>query len=189
MKSLKYKSLLTRLLAVVAVSAAGAGAQAASYNYSGIITTCTGICSIFTAVGQSADFAFDSAASGPGGIAVGDISNVDISLSTPSGGALAFTSGVAQDSSLTIDAFDNITSGSVTLQAVGATTGIVARGTIDVDAGTWTAFVVETSGALTQIASGTGSFAAVAPVPIPAAAWLFGSALVGLAGIGRRRRI
>ena len=28
----------------------------------------------------------------------------------------------------------------------------------------------------------------VAPVPVPAAAWLFGSALVGLAGIGRKKR-
>ena len=27
-----------------------------------------------------------------------------------------------------------------------------------------------------------------APVPVPAAAWLFGSALIGLAGIGRKRR-
>ncbi|WP_206046891.1 VPLPA-CTERM sorting domain-containing protein [Mangrovimicrobium sediminis] len=28
----------------------------------------------------------------------------------------------------------------------------------------------------------------VSPVPVPAAAWLFGSALMGLAGVGRRRR-
>lgn len=35
---------------------------------------------------------------------------------------------------------------------------------------------------------GTGSGVAdVAPVPVPAAVWLFGSAVLGLAGIGRRR--
>jgi hypothetical protein len=31
--------------------------------------------------------------------------------------------------------------------------------------------------------------AQVNPVPVPAAAWLFGSALVGLAGVGRKRKI
>lgn len=31
------------------------------------------------------------------------------------------------------------------------------------------------------------SFAQASPVPVPAAAWLFGSALLGLAGIGRKR--
>jgi hypothetical protein len=30
--------------------------------------------------------------------------------------------------------------------------------------------------------------AAPSAVPVPAAAWLFGSALVGLAGIGRKRK-
>ena len=34
----------------------------------------------------------------------------------------------------------------------------------------------------------TGSVAFVAAVPVPAAAWLFGSALIGLAGIGRNRK-
>lgn len=32
-------------------------------------------------------------------------------------------------------------------------------------------------------------FAAVSEVPVPAAAWLFGSALVGLAGVGRKRKM
>lgn len=35
--------------------------------------------------------------------------------------------------------------------------------------------------------SGSKVFADPSPVPVPAAAWLFGSALVGLAGIGRKR--
>ncbi len=41
-----------------------------------------------------------------------------------------------------------------------------------------------------SVDAGTGEISyatALAPVPIPAAAWLFGSALVGLVGIGRRR--
>lgn len=34
----------------------------------------------------------------------------------------------------------------------------------------------------------SGSFASYSPVPIPAAAWLFGSGLLGLAGIARRKK-
>ena len=32
------------------------------------------------------------------------------------------------------------------------------------------------------------SFAQVAPVPVPAAVWLFGSGLLGLLGVARRRK-
>lgn len=39
-----------------------------------------------------------------------------------------------------------------------------------------------------DLASGVLSYAAVAEVPIPAAAWLFGSALLGLTGAARRRK-
>ena len=31
-------------------------------------------------------------------------------------------------------------------------------------------------------------FGTLAPVPVPAAVWLFGTALIGLAGIGKRRK-
>lgn len=40
---------------------------------------------------------------------------------------------------------------------------------------------------LVGTAFGDFSFAAAAPVPVPAAAWLFGSGLLGLIGIARRR--
>jgi hypothetical protein len=42
---------------------------------------------------------------------------------------------------------------------------------------------------LTLDANGDLHAVAAAPVPLPAALWLFGSGLVGLAGIGRRRRL
>jgi hypothetical protein len=35
--------------------------------------------------------------------------------------------------------------------------------------------------------SGTFAVATLNPVPVPAAAWLFGSALIGLAGIKRKK--
>ncbi|HAB17468.1 MAG TPA: hypothetical protein DCE44_13580, partial [Verrucomicrobiales bacterium] len=34
-----------------------------------------------------------------------------------------------------------------------------------------------------------GTFTFASPVPLPAAAWLFGSGVIGLAGLARRRRI
>ncbi len=45
------------------------------------------------------------------------------------------------------------------------------------------------AGALTLFGQTAGVFfeGTVSPVPVPAAAWLFGSALLGLAGVGRRR--
>jgi hypothetical protein len=61
---------------------------------------------------------------------------------------------------------------------------------------------IDTAGPITFTTSGTAGAGQVAlnasysiavtggpsPVPVPAAAWLFGSALVGLAGIGRKRK-
>lgn len=181
MKTLKTVS---KLMAAMALTGASIASQAATYAIDGEITSCTGICSIFTAAGQTASFSFD-AQDGPASIAVGDISNVDISLSTPSGGALAFTNGTALTSTLNANGSNQITDGTVDLQAVGATTGIVARGSLDFNTNTWTAYVVSGSdGSLEQIASGT-----LSAVPVPAAAWLFGSALVGLAGVGRKRSV
>ena len=44
------------------------------------------------------------------------------------------------------------------------------------------------AGNVTTVSSYTLTQAAPSEVPVPAAAWLFGSALVGLAGIGRKRK-
>lgn len=180
MKTMKTASKLMVAMAFAGVTMAS---QAATYSTDGVITSCTGICGIFTAVGQTASFAFD-APSGPASIGTGDISNVGISLSTPSGGSLAFTNGFALSSTLSANGANQITGGAVQLQGVGATTGIVAQSALDFNTNTWTAYVVSGSdGSLEQIASGT-----LSAVPVPAAAWLFGSALVGLTAVGRKRR-
>ena len=56
----------------------------------------------------------------------------------------------------------------------------------------WLAFLDYQTNVTDELASNTGDYSVslsreVAPVPIPAAVWLFGSALLGLAGIKRRR--
>lgn len=184
---MKATKTLSMLAAAVTLSSLSIASQAATYSLVGQITACTGICSIFTTVGQAANFGF-AAPDGMSPIAAGSISNVSISLSTPSGGALAFVNGTALASTLTASG-GNLTGGTVTLQATGATTGIVARGMIDIAAMTWTAVVVGTDGSLTPVAAGTITGGTVSAVPVPAAAWLFGSALVGLSTVARRRRI
>lgn len=69
--------------------------------------------------------------------------------------------------------------------AVAQTFGIVVQGTP-------TGFVYSTTGtsgagAVTLAATTTITLEA-SEIPVPAAAWLFGSALIGLAGIGRKRK-
>ena len=179
---------LVSTLAAAALTTLSVSANAATYSVTGIIETCTGTCSIFTAAGETANFAWDGE-DGPGPVTTAGITDVDISLSTPSGGALAFVNGMALASTLTANASSELTGGAVTLQATGATTGIVAQGELDFDTGTWTAFVVSAGdGSLQQIASGSITGGTIAPVPVPAAAWLFGTALAGLVGVGRNRR-
>lgn len=53
--------------------------------------------------------------------------------------------------------------------------------------GTWDSFVAVStfSGATT---TQNWAVTSVSPIPVPAAAWLFGSAVMGLVGIGRRRK-
>lgn len=183
---MKFVKALSKLAATGAIVAASASGYAATYSLTGVIESCTGVCSLFTAAGQTASFGFDGA-DGAGAVDVGSISNVDISLSTPTGGSLAFVSGVALASSLSADASNLLTGGLVTLRATGATTGIVAQSDIDIDAGIWTAYVVSAAdGSLAQIASGSITGGTISAVPVPAAAWLFGSALIGLFGVKRR---
>lgn len=77
----------------------------------------------------------------------------------------------------------------------GNTTGAWEGITINLDfasdfssfTGTVTAVETSGSGITSNTATSTYNVAGVSEVPVPAAAWLFGSALVGLAGIGRKR--
>ncbi len=90
-------------------------------------------------------------------------------------------SGHVSSSSLSVDALGNITGGAIDLSATTPNGG--STGNISIDAaGTWS---LELSGL--NIASGQGQFAEIAAVPVPAAAWLFSSALIGLVCSSRKR--
>jgi hypothetical protein len=49
-------------------------------------------------------------------------------------------------------------------------------------------YLVRLAGSPAGSANYSLQLASIAPVPIPAAAWLFGTALIGLSGFGRRRK-
>jgi hypothetical protein len=198
------KNKLSLLAAAVAISAASLSAQAVTfeYNWVGTVTSNNGSGLLPITVGGSLGGFFLADDGGDGAIADGDIDNtMDYAVgnycinnpgscsasrfaifNTDSSPAFpAIREGNADSSSLTTDALGNITGGGITINAK-VPTGTLGNLIINADAGTW-AFEIFGN----DVAQGTGSFELVAPVPVPAAAWLFGSALVGLAGVGRRR--
>ncbi|MEH6593274.1 MAG: VPLPA-CTERM sorting domain-containing protein [Halioglobus sp.] len=206
MKIVNIKSYLGTLAAAVTLSVASLGAQAAAieYNWIGTVTSNNGAGLLPVDVGGSLGGFFLADDGGDGTIADGDIDNTLNYAGSPycsnnpgscsaSRFALfnlnstpafpAIKDGSASGSSLTTDALGNITGGGVSIVAK-VPTGTAGTLNIDADAGTW-AFVIFGN----DIAQGTGSFVAPSAVPVPAAAWLFGSALVGLVGVGRRRKL
>ena len=195
MKTFNIRRYLGTLATALTLSAASFGAQAASieFNYQFTGTVTGG--SLATAGGPLNAF-FTADSDGDGFIELGDfdetlgyggkadrtptrfaLRNANNSIAFP-----GLVAGTSTASTLTVDSFGNITGGSVTLNAStpGTFNGDLA---LDVDAGTWT---LEAGGIVQS--SGTGAFAQVSAVPVPAAVWLFGSALIGLTGVARRRR-
>ncbi|MDG1662518.1 MAG: VPLPA-CTERM sorting domain-containing protein [Pseudomonadales bacterium] len=201
MNIFNIKRGLGTLAAVVTLSSASLTAQAAlvEYNFVGLVTDNTGAGSAFVVVdiGGTIGAFFEADAGGDSAIADGE---VDATLGyngfanrTPtrfalrnSNTSIAFPGvalGAASGSTLTLDGLGNIDGGIISLFGATPPGSSSATLNIDVDAGTWQ-FLVTGVG---QAASGTGAFVAVNPVPVPAAAWLFGSALLGLAGARRKR--
>jgi hypothetical protein len=206
MKKANIKRYLGAFAAAVTLSAASVSAQAATfeYNWVGEVTSNNGAGLLPVDIGGSLGGFFLADDGGDGAIADGDIDNTlnyagsTYCVNNPGNcsasrfavfnlnGSPAFPAireGSASGSSLTTDALGNITGGSVTIDAK-VPTGTLGNLTIDATAGTW-AFEIFGN----DVAQGTGAFEAVAAVPVPAAAWLFGSALLGLVGVGRRRKL
>ena len=209
MSILNFKRDIGKVAAVLTLSSASLTARAAlvEYNYVGTITANSGSGAGFFSVdiGGSLGAFFEAEAEaeaqaeagGDSAISDGEVDatfgyngfanrtptryalrNLDSSLAYP-----GLAQGAASGSTLTLDGNGNINGGFISLFA--ATPPESSSGTvhIDVDAGTWEFHLTGVGLA----ASGTGAFVATNPVPVPAAAWLFGSAMLGLAGVRRKR--
>ena len=159
-------------------------AQAVLYQYEGVVETCESLCSLFTVTGEDFNVSFEADA-GPGLVDVANITNVEISIATSSGGALAFCCGDGVSSDLLVDEFNNVIGGSVMVRASGASDQSLAF--FDVPAGTWEMYVLIIGQPATLVAAGSGAF--VSTVPLPGAAGLFALALGGLLARSAGRRV
>lgn len=185
---------LTKVLSSVALfGAMTMTAQAAVINYEGAVTTTTGAMiglippplPAMDGFIEYDDTAIAGGLAGPGDILgmqvnIGAICvAIDVAGCAP--GTIATPITMISAAAVTFDALGNPTGGSMT--AVGnLTTPITLTLPVifDLTAGTWSA-----DGGFFGTVGGTF---APAVIPVPAAAWLFGSALLGLAGVGRKRK-
>jgi len=207
MNKFNIKRYLGTLAAAIAVSVASVSAQAETVGFTGTLDTVApfGVAFGFV-VGHDVSVGFDinDAAFG-GAITASDISGDYATDPTATADGARFvvwgpggvgttpvvpilfngTNGI-NSTSLTTDA-TTVTGGSIEFYG-NAGTGQQATILVDFGAGTFdiwsgtTSFGGDTNNAFY---GGGGTLSAV---PVPAAAWLFGSALVGLVGVGRRRR-
>ena len=155
--------------------------HAALFTYSGVIDECFNPCTIYSAVGEGFEASFEA----PGGAGLVDFNQIfdaNMAILTPSGGSLGFNSGVGLASSLLVDDFNNVISGSVTINATDGPN--ITSATLDHSTNRWVMSILVNgiNGTLHPIASGSGVFTSnePSPVPLPAAAWFFASALGGL---------
>jgi hypothetical protein len=196
MKTFNIKRYLSTLGAALTLSATSFGAQAATFTYEtdGSVLTNPGSAFVGMDIGGSLFVTFDGDDGGDGTLDLGDFDealgydgnaarssvkfifrNINTSITFP-----ALNAGTVTASTLTVDGAGDITGGSVSLRAA-TPTGTFGDLNLNYDSGSWDFYLGD--GALLV---STGEISAV---PVPAAAWLFGSALVGLVGVGRRRKL
>ena len=80
-----------------------------------------------------------------------------------------------------------VLTGKLAVFGTGATSGLRVFAVYDFDNETFLAFTSDAAGGSTQVGNGTFVNPGSAVVPVPAAAWLFGSGLLGLVGVARRK--
>ncbi len=176
-------------LAVFGAALIAGPASAATYNYSGTITDCNdAICSlvpVFTGDPVDGSITIDA---GPGEAFIIDDTFADFSFLV--GGVIPVEypepggDGVIMTGDGTLDANGDFASGLLTGEFVGGTLGGLGgvvtidllTGAMEVTVGFGTVFVASVEGSFEQKV-----------VPIPAAVWLMGSAMLGLVGLRRRK--
>lgn len=182
------KKHLSCLLSMLALSAMALPATAATVIYTGVVESSTS--ALFTLIPPGTPVGgpieYDDIAVAGGLVGIDDILAIDVNV-----GGFCFTTGADAMGCPLGGAYVPITS--IDAAAITFASGLPTGGTLDVTAfspsfgvaipiafdltaGTFFA----DAGAL-GVATGTFS-----PVPVPAAAWLFGSALLGLFGLRRR---
>ncbi len=179
-----FTSLALALIATVSLSA-----NAATLTYSGEVTGATGAFVALTPLGTpvGGPISVDDAALAAGSIGIADILSIDVNV-----GGFCFATGtgdcggmgtlvpITSIDTAMITGTSGTLGGSFSVTAFSPTFMVSIPIVFDLDAGTFSA----DGGALGTV-SGIGSLEA-APVPVPAAVWLFGSALLGMMGIRRR---
>lgn len=172
------------------VSAIATTAQAVVINYDGVVTGATGAFAGLIGPGTviSGPIDYDDAAVASGLVGPTDFNDITISV-----GAFCFATGSGCAVGASVVPITSIPNAAVTFSAgepTGGSFDVIAFSptfqasvpiAFDLTAGTFFG-----DGAFLGTVEGT--FAPSSPVPVPAAAWLFGSAMLGLAGIGRSRK-
>ena len=207
------KMNLSKLAAAITVSVASVSAQAASYAGGGTIDSTTFIGGFFNlAANQEVVWGVDIVDSVIGAVSTGDISgdyatngttdaadgarfviwNEGLVNTPPPVVPILFNGTLGLlSSTLTVDGSD-ITGGSLSFFG-NSGGGQQATISLDFDAGIFNLYAGTAVDAANLAGSGTINVNGVSQgpspsaVPVPAAAWLFGTALVGLAGVGRKR--
>jgi hypothetical protein len=184
------KKLLT-LLAVGMLCAVNA--NAANWVYDGTITNCPDLClgqggAVGNAVTGSIDLDMGAPESGYAFNLATDGFNFDITIST---GVINLNSsspdylGFSTPTLISTDPGGNFLSGTIVADISAAVLGAPAFLTIDLSGGSLSIDAFGVGGI--PVVGTDGSFTPQV-VPLPAAAWLFGSALLGLMGVARRKR-
>ncbi len=80
-----------------------------------------------------------------------------------------------------------VVTGKLAVFGSGETSGLKVFAIYDFDNETFLAFLSNAAGGSSQVGDGTFTNPGAAVVPVPAAVWLFGSGLLGLVGVARRK--
>lgn len=202
---MSFKSLKATVLMGAALFAAGS-ANAAVYNYSGVVTLCTGTCDSFAAlaVGSTLNGTFDIDTTPGGSFGDADVNGFQVLVfnpglpPSPPVGDPVNDNPLVLDSSLGIaasngslgstDAMNNLDGGELLLEfLIPPFSSNGAFVVFDLSTGNGqVCLFYSTAGCIpgaTQALVFEGEFSIV---PIPGAVWLFGSAMLGFLGLRKR---
>ncbi len=216
------KSLFTKAVMAIALSLGAMNASAGLVQINGTLTSCVGICSILSAIGNDVT-ATVFIPGADGSYTGGDLNglhtpNIEIEGTSttlefigevyaeagltafpplPPAGPFLGSAGplpTAPGGATALTVTGGAAGGVVSVAGLGSTTGLPVWGIFDFDTGLFESYLFSadadpgTPGDQPgHVLLAAGTFTASA-VPVPAAAWLMGSALLGLLGVRRVQR-